>query len=60
MSEDTDLTNVVPPHELWMRRVDKTIQLYEYGAKSQLEDFPVLARIGFDEGDINEVLEGEM
>ena len=60
MSEDTDLTNVVPPHELWMRRVDKTIQLYEYGAKSQLELITDLSRMGFDEGDINEVLEGEM
>jgi len=55
-----DLTNVVPPHELWMRRVDKTIQLYEYGAKSQRELITDLSRMGFDEGDINEVLEGEM
>jgi len=40
--------------------VDKTIQLYEYGAKSQRELITDLSRMGFDEGDINEVLEGEM
>jgi len=50
---------VVGARELWERRVDKAITMYQYGAKTEQEMVSDLVRMGFDEEDLYDILDGD-
>ncbi len=49
--------SVTPIREFWNRKVDKTIQMFEYGAFTQDKFISEMDRLGFKEADILEVID---
>lgn len=48
---------VVPPREFWERKVDKYIQLWEYGHCTNEQFQKNMVRMGYDEDIVTDIME---
>tara|TARA_Y100000758_G_C15707472_1_gene295782 strand:- start:191 stop:373 length:183 start_codon:yes stop_codon:yes gene_type:complete len=48
---------VTPVREFWNRKVDKTIQMFEYGAYTNEKFLSEMTRLGFDKATIKEAID---
>ena len=51
---------VTPVREFWNRKVDKTIQMFEYGAYSDEKFLDEMSRLGFDKANIKEAISDDI
>lgn len=54
------MMDVTPVREFWQKKVNKTVQMFEYGAFSQDKFLDEMSRLGFDRTYIQEVLDNEV
>jgi len=51
---------VATVREFWNRKVDKTIQMFEYGAWDQEKFLDEMSRLGFDKTNIEEAISDDI